>query len=313
MNVGKRIFGAMGAALGLGLALVFTPLGAAQPGAKQPAGEVNWVAVNPAFAKATFVKDKTVCASCHDDSMKPYAHTTHGQVFRNGAKGTLQLQDCESCHGPRSLHVENPDASLKMSPKQYNAACVQCHQGGGRMHWQNSRHQAAEVGCVSCHSVMKKQSDKNLLAKATETAVCYTCHTDVKGEMQKSSHHPVREGKMSCSSCHNVHGSVGKSLLKEATVNETCFKCHQEKRGPFLYEHGPVRENCATCHNSHGTNNPSLLQTKGSFQCLQCHSYGGHINLPRYNRTSNPYGQGCVNCHTTQHGSNSPSGAKFTR
>lgn len=313
MNIRTRYFGALGAAFGLALALAFLPLGAAQPATKTQAGEVNWASVNPAFASAAFVKDKAICASCHEDSMKAYAGTTHGRTFQYGAKGALQSLDCEACHGPRSLHVANPDASLKMTAKQYTAACMQCHQGGERMHWQNSRHQGGEVNCTSCHSVMKKVSDKALLAKPTETATCYTCHTNVRGEMQRTSHHPVREGKMTCSDCHNTHGSTGKALLKTATVNETCFKCHQEKRGPFLYEHAPVRENCANCHNAHGSNNPDLLESKGSFGCLQCHSYGGHINLPRYNRTSNPYGQGCVNCHTTQHGSNSPSGAKFTR
>ncbi len=315
MNIGKRFLKALGASIGLALALAAMPqaLAGQQGDGKGRSGEVNWAAVNPAFAKADYVKDKSVCLSCHEDAMKAYEGTTHGRQFQHAPKGALQTLDCESCHGPRSLHVADPDASLKMSPKQYSAACMQCHQGGGRMHWQGSRHSSAEVGCTSCHTVMKRNSDKALLAKNDEAATCYTCHTDVRGEMQKSSHHPVREGKMSCSSCHNTHGSTGKSLLKAGTVNETCYTCHQEKRGPFLYEHAAVRENCANCHGAHGTNNPSLLETKGSFLCLQCHSYGGHVNLPRYNRTSNPYGQGCVNCHTTQHGSNSPSGAKFTR
>ncbi len=277
------------------------------------AGEVNWSQLNPAFGKATYVKDKAVCASCHEDSVKAYAGTLHGQVFQHGSKGALQALDCEACHGPRSLHVDKPDASLKLSIKQFTAVCLQCHQGGDRMNWQSGRHQSSEAGCISCHSVMKQQSGKALLSKPTEAAVCYTCHTNVQGELQKTSHHPVREGKMTCSSCHNVHGSTGKSLLKAGSVNETCFNCHQDKRGPFLFEHAPVRENCANCHNAHGSNNASLLDSKGSFLCLQCHSYGGHINLPRYNRVSNPYGQGCVNCHLTQHGSNSPSGAKFTR
>ena len=319
MKLAKRILGSWRAILGMGLLLALAPSAWAQgtagakPAEAQKVGSVDWVKVNPAFAQATYVKDKSVCATCHEDSMKAYEGTMHGRQFMHGGKNALQSMDCESCHGPRSKHVADPDASLKMSTKQYTQACMQCHQGGGRMHWQSSRHQASEVGCTSCHTVMKRQSDKALLSKPNEAAVCYSCHTNVRGEMQKSSHHPVREGKMSCSSCHNTHGSTGKSLLKAATVNETCYTCHQEKRGPFLFEHAAVRENCGNCHSAHGTNNPSLLETKGSFLCLQCHSYGGHINLPRYNRTSNPYGQGCVNCHTTQHGSNSPSGAKFTR
>lgn len=277
------------------------------------AQEVDWAALNPAFAKATYVTDKNACASCHADSIEAYKKTAHGRIFQHGAKGALQARDCEACHGPRSKHAENPDASLKLTATQYSAVCLQCHQDGGRMHWQSSQHKTGEVNCTSCHTLMKKQSDKGLLAKADEPSVCYSCHGNVRGQMNKQSHHPVKEGKMACSSCHNPHGSVGKNMLRGATVNETCFNCHQEKRGPFVWEHPVVRENCANCHDVHGSNNNNLLNAKGSFLCMQCHSYGGHINLPRYNRTSNPYGEGCVNCHNTQHGSNHPSGAKFTR
>ena len=49
------------------------------------------------------------------------------------------------------------------------------------------------------------------------------------------------------------------TLLKEASVNDTCYKCHAEKRGPFLYEHAPVRENCLNCHDPHGSANEKLL------------------------------------------------------
>ena len=277
------------------------------------AGEVDWAALNPAFAKAGYVKDKEACVGCHADSIEAYKKTVHGRTFQYGAKGPLQARDCEACHGPRSEHVAAPDAGLKLSTEQYSTVCLQCHQDGGRMYWPTSQHKTGDVGCVSCHTLMKKQNDKALLAKDKEAAVCYSCHTAVRGQMQKASHHPVKEGKMTCSDCHNVHGSTGKSLLKGATINETCFKCHQDKRGPFIWEHPVVRENCANCHDVHGSNNSNLLNAKGSFLCLQCHAYGGHPNLPRYNRVSNPYGQGCVNCHVTQHGSNHPSGAKFTR
>ena len=275
------------------------------------AQEVHWAGLNASFGDASYVMDSSVCFSCHEDSQQPFAQTTHAKVFQYGA--TPAGGTCESCHGPRGLHADNPTAELALTGAQQSAVCLQCHSGGTRMYWQSSAHKSAGVDCASCHTLMEKISDSALLSKADEESLCYTCHADVRAQMGKAYHHPVREGQMNCSSCHNVHGSVGKSLLKEATVNETCFTCHQEKRGPFVWEHAPVRENCATCHDVHGSNQRDLLNAKGSFLCLQCHSYGGHINLPRYNRTSNPIGQGCVNCHMTQHGSNSPSGAKFTR
>ncbi len=285
-------------------------LGAAQ------AKQVDWTALNPAFAGASFVNDPGVCLGCHENVAAAYDKTTHARTFKFGAKGELRARDCESCHGPRSKHVEEPDAALALgtlSAVQQSAVCLQCHQGGHQLYWQSGRHQAAGVSCLACHTVMEKKSDKALLSAAREDAVCYGCHTNVRAQMQKPYHHPVREGRISCADCHNPHGTSNRGMLRGATVNETCYSCHQDKRGPFLWEHAPVRENCLTCHEPHGSNNRDLLNAKGPAQCVTCHQYGGHINQFRYNRVSTPYGNGCVNCHVTVHGSNHPSGAKFNR
>jgi len=285
-------------------------------GAARAPREVNWVAMNPAFKDATFVKDTSVCLSCHEDAGKSYQHTTHAMAF--AAKRTaLDANDCEACHGPRSKHVESPGQELSLqtlTAEQRSSICLQCHEGGkNQMHWTGSAHDAANVSCDSCHKVMEQRSDHALLAGTSEAETCYSCHAEQRGQMQKASHHPVREGKMSCSNCHNPHGTTATALLRGNSLNETCYSCHADKRGPFIWEHPPARDNCASCHNAHGSNNRSLLLAKGAFQCTQCHSYGGHINVPRYNRVSTPYNQGCVNCHVQVHGSSHPSGAKLTR
>lgn len=301
MNAGKSFL--------LTMALFFLCLASAE------AKEVDWSAINPEFEGATFVKDAKVCAGCHEDYIKAYGKTKHGRTFKYGAKGDLQALDCEACHGPRSKHIENPSKSLgrdKMKPAQKAAICLQCHSGGSMMHWKSGKHQAAGVSCDSCHYVMDRRSANNLLIKEDAKSACYSCHADIRAKMLKNSRHPVREGKLDCSSCHNPHGS-GNSMLKAASVNDVCYSCHAEKRGPFLWEHAPVRENCSTCHDPHGSNNQDLLKAKGAFQCTSCHQYGGHINEPRYNRVSTPTSKGCVNCHVSVHGSNHPSGAKLTR
>lgn len=275
--------------------------------------EIDWPALNPAFQGATYVKDPAVCTTCHEDSMRSYGHTRHAQVF--GEKPPAN-GDCESCHGPRSKHVENPDDTLSLtrlpSAKQ-SSVCLQCHQGGARMGWKSGAHQMADVSCTSCHVVMAKKSEHSLLAREQGKETCFQCHGDVRAKMAKSSHHPVREGRLDCADCHNPHGSSTPGMLKKATVNDTCHTCHADKRGPFVWEHAPVRESCTNCHDAHGSSNRGMLVAANTALCLQCHSYGGHINLFRYNRTSNPYGTGCVNCHITPHGSNHPSGAKLTR
>lgn len=287
-----------------------TPAGGTSRHVRKP---VDWVALNPEFAGATFVNDPATCLACHEDAGRTYDHTIHAAALRYapGSEG----RDCESCHGPRSEHVQDPTDALsheRLTPAGQSAMCLQCHDGGARFGWKAGAHRAADVSCLSCHVVMERRSDRALLAQASSPQLCYTCHGDVRAETMKVSHHPVREGRMECVSCHNVHGAT-EALLVKNTVNETCVGCHTDKRGPFLWEHAPVREDCTTCHTPHGSNQRFLLSNRETFLCLSCHSYGGHVNLPRYNRVSNPYGNGCTNCHVTTHGSNHPSGAKQTR
>ena len=274
---------------------------------------IDWVKLNPAFAGASYVNDAAKCRECHEDSMQTFEHTKHAAAFRRDAK--LPGGECETCHGPMSKHLDDqePNVSLgSLPPRQQSSICVQCHDGGSRFAWKSGPHEHNDVACSSCHIVMDRKSPRGMLAKATTTDTCYTCHAEVRAETQKMSHHPVREGRMDCASCHNPHGAAP-GLPKKNTVTETCYSCHTEKRGPFVWEHAPVRENCANCHTPHGSNQRNLLTGKDPFLCLSCHSYGGHINLPRYNRVSNPYGNGCSNCHVSTHGSNHPSGAKLTR
>ena len=281
-------------------------------GPSKPRKPIDWVQINPKFKDATFVKDPEACRSCHEDVMKPYAGTVHAHAF--GVKPPPETGDCESCHGPRSEHVKNPTGELRIDEgsKAQSQICLQSHEGGSRIEWKAGTHHSNDVSCSSCHTVMVAKSPKALLSKATTNETCFTCHGEVRAETNKMSHHPIREGRMDCASCHNAHGATP-DLLVKPTLNETCFTCHTEKRSPVLWEHAPVRESCANCHAPHGSTQRFLLTHKDPFLCLSCHSYGGHINLPRYNRVSNPYGNGCVNCHVTVHGSNHPSGAKFTR
>ena len=82
---------------------------------------------------------------------------------------------------------------------------------------------------------------------------------------------------MTCSSCHNVHGSINVKLLRAGTtVDQSCTSCHTEKRGPFLWEHAPVVDSCTTCHDSHGSNNDRMLVAKLPFLCQRCHVTSRH-------------------------------------
>ena len=146
-------------------------------------------------------------------------------------------------------------------------------------------------------------------------------------------HMPMREGKMQCTSCHNPHGTPNDKMLLQTSVNQNCYTCHAEKRGPFLFEHAPVREDCVSCHEPHGTNHKRLLAQKLPNLCWNCHLTGsGHfgsgdnLNTEQGARVAPPGAptgyplagsrfieKSCKNCHRNIHGSNSPSGAYFIR
>jgi predicted CXXCH cytochrome family protein len=75
---------------------------------------------------------------------------------------------------------------------------------------------------------------QKVLNPLTQPNVCASCHKSELAQIHRFSRHPVLEGKVTCSNCHNVHGSDGPKLLVKETVNQTCYTCHAEKRGPFL-------------------------------------------------------------------------------
>jgi len=167
--------------------------------------------------------------------------------------------------------------------------------------WEGSSHQARNLTCTTCHSVHAPKSESAQLVKATPMQLCADCHRDKVAKVDRSGHMPVREGKMTCATCHNPHGSANVRLLRAGfSVAEACTSCHADKRGPFLFEHAPVRENCATCHNPHGSANVRLLRAGFSVaeSCTTCHADKRGPFLFEHA----PVRENCATCHDP-HGS----------
>ena len=273
---------------------------------------------------ATYVGNQ-VCLKCHRSQYGSFEQTLHGQIFLHHPRDNQEKEGCESCHGPGSKHAKTKaeDSGApgdiisfsKDSPRpvaERNAICLSCHERGQRTYWDGSVHQTRDLACTNCHQIMEKVSVKFQLLKSTEPEVCFQCHKDIRAKMVNSSHMPLMNGTIVCSSCHNPHGSATDKMLIEASVNETCYKCHADKRGPFLWEHEPVRENCLNCHNPHGSVYEYMLNQQRPRLCQQCHMGPGHGN-PGNPMTVQAVNRSCQNCHTYVHGSNSPAGELFQR
>ena len=269
------------------------------------------------------------CTRCHDDG-STFPVLAIGQT-RHGTKADGRVPTCTSCHGDSEQHANNPGTvkpevlfrgSHKSNAEAQNGQCLSCHQSDAkRSHWMGSAHQSRDVACTGCHEV--HTAHEKVRDKQTQPDVCFACHKEQRTQISKPSHHPIPEGKMACSDCHNPHGSVGPKLMKRDSVNDTCYTCHMEKRGPFVHVHEPVAEDCSNCHNPHGTTAESMLKARPPFLCHQCHTpHGGQVaQLAGQGQTSAQISaitsgksginytmaRGCLNCHTQVHGTNNPS------
>lgn len=284
-------------------------------------------------APATYVGNE-VCQACHASQFEKFSQTQMGKIFLFNARNEAEKRACESCHGPGSNHVAagggkgvgglitfRKDAGESVTVQ--NEACLGCHQRGIQTYWKASPHASRGIGCVDCHTVMEKTSDRYQLAKVgektpffnrrAEIEVCGQCHLQRQAQLMRSSHMPLREGKLVCTSCHNPHGTPNPAQLKQTSINENCYTCHTERRGPFLWMHPPAFENCANCHEPHGTVNDRLLKVTDPRLCTQCHMTVQHPVTPRPPTSVFFFNRSCTNCHSQVHGSNHPSGKFFQR
>jgi DmsE family decaheme c-type cytochrome len=272
---------------------------------------------------ADFVGDDT-CTACHEGEGKSLAGTLHGKAANVRTPSAKPNQACETCHGPGKEHAESGDKTKirvfpAIAPREASAVCLSCHNRASHALWSGSMHDARNLTCATCHSVHNPQSRTAQLKTTTVTETCVTCHKPEVAKLQRFGHMPVRETKMDCTSCHNPHGSANVRLLKTGNwINEACVSCHTEKRGPYLWDHAPVREACSTCHDPHGSNQERMLVAKLPMLCQRCHIGTRHPStiydgVQLNNRSNRLIGRGCVNCHAQIHGSNSPAGNAFLR
>ena len=273
-------------------------------------------------------KGSSSCETCHrEPGIRSILNMPHGRAA--AARGYTEDHACETCHGPSANHLSGVFASKTMPPvvfgmksrtpaSEQNDVCLTCHQGSKTMHWEGSPHEAEEVPCASCHTVHTPRD--RALDRRSQADQCADCHREVLISANRRSHHPMKEGQVICSDCHNPHGSTGEALLTHTSGNENCYACHAELRGPFLWEHAPVRDDCSICHTSHGSNQVALLKARTPWLCQECHQENYHpsslysgTGLPGAGASPDLLGKDCMNCHPKVHGSNHPSGARFTR
>lgn len=258
------------------------------------------------------------CYRCHGD-MADLQHIAgpHQICGPNG-------MNCTTCHDAHGNLLEYSRQQL----------CMDCHKADSpTMAWHSSTHALMGVACTDCHNPHPRggvdrfintsgvdlththlSQTKRRPMSVQEPEVCYKCHPKIFAESHLPSHHPIREGKMVCSDCHDGHGQLEGSLNADSK-NLLCWKCHADKQGPFAYEHPPVTEDCGICHASHGSVTDNLLKQPPTFLCLRCHvghrdgNHGGgdRVDIDTIPQVRPGFYTNCMTCHSQIHGSDLPS------
>jgi len=240
-----------------------------------------------------------ICQKCHtQEKVTLWSTSRH-------ARSKLTCINCHDPHSPgeKSLLADVENAKLAAegiarAVKQAELAAKDAQAG-------------SKDKTVADETVAKLKAEKEKLQKdlkGAETAyqrtvepyICFSCHKPQEVQSKMPSHHPIAEGKVKCSDCHNPHGGPN-GMLNQETVIETCRKCHAEKTGPFVFEHPAVTEDCLNCHNPHGSVQNKLLVQNEPFLCMKCHT-GTHAARGDVSRFAQRYTT-CTNCHTLIHGS----------
>ena len=257
------------------------------------------------------------CADCHEDVFETMHENTHLRIQPFEVQG--RTTGCQGCHGDATAHMEqggDPSLITTYEDKaEWNDTCLGCHSRKGQSEWHVSTHAMEGLACLDCHGSHER---------GKPLASCETCHAGAVAQFRLPSRHPVREGLMSCNSCHDSHAATEAKLKTKQRMNDLCFDCHPSKEGPFIFEHEPVVEDCAICHTPHGSVADNLLVANEPMVCLQCHEFHFHTGYKGADERADvggteyesPWGaEGfnrgfttkCTECHSQIHGTDLPS------
>jgi DmsE family decaheme c-type cytochrome len=185
-------------------------------------------------------------------------------------------------------------------------SCVDCHAIHQDPHNRVPKDKPQKGGKFVQSALFANAPPGRKLLKADEPTTCGACHQPELNEFRQNFHHPVPEGRLVCSDCHEIHPrraaekqTAAHTRLRPA--KEMCVTCHAEKAGPFVYEHdsvvGLTGEGCMECHRPHGSPNPKMLTSFSRGACANCHTDKANNHFP---------GRSCwqAGCHVAMHGSN---------
>lgn len=226
-----------------------------------------------------------LCYACHSD--------LEARFSKGVVHGAVRQGKCTGCHSP---HVAVEKKLLVASGARL---CASCHASQAARASGPGGHKPAR-DCLTCHAP-HQSAETGLLVKPVP-ALCVSCHAkgDKDGALLSSKHLGADLTKLSCTSCHDPHGSPVKGLIADGSIHPPfadsgCDRCHEgsagkltlgggtplcgachaeieQSAGTAAFPHAAVTVGeCVMCHTPHASAQKRLLQAPSTEICGACH------------------------------------------
>jgi predicted CXXCH cytochrome family protein len=261
----------------------------------------SWLGTRHATAFATIVatgdQDNDLCFPCHavgygDGGFVDIATTPH-----------LANIQCESCHGPGSHHIADPD-NMPLVVDLSSSLCGVCHQSCHGL-CGDDHHPQFEQWTISAHA----SALDDLRLDPTAQDSCLSCHsTDYR--LAAAGAQPSLAGaafSIECVACHGPHGTDQTGQLRRPR-NQLCAECHT--MGSAAPGEVPLQPQAEMLH-SHGGYRLDGSPLSGSYsehwwgipdECSVCHvhqePYGGPSQPVNSGHTFTANPRACEPCHS---------------
>ena len=291
-------------------------------------GEKRWVHSNGAFlspdthdfwSQSRGAIWNESCLYCHNTGpvKNPIRGAGNGVVGYQSEVSELGIS-CAACHGPGTKHVgdpTHPDADVvhpaRLSVPRRDEICARCH--GALVPkpeaWDRVTHRDPFVpgqDLSKFNSFFRSEAEQAVLARGGKLpptpltpgptdgrfwgdGTPLTTALEFNGLSLSACYQ--KSGKMSCLTCHTMHGDDPNMMLKPAMqTNDACYQCHADYRAK-LADHtrhaaGSAGSLCYNCHMPHQVY--SLMTTHRSHR-IQTPDVAGSVG------TGKPHA--CNLCH----------------
>ncbi len=230
--------------------------------------EAGWVGYHPGE------ETPYDCGSCHTTGYRP----TGNQDDLPGLIGTWSEGgiQCEECHGPGSLHVQDP-YGVGLEIVRDSAQCGECHLRG-----------APEAVNASGGFIKHHEQYEELFQSKHITIDCVTCHDPHTGVVQlRKAEEGTPTTRTACENCHFQETAYEDSQVHPAVAE--CIDCHMPRVtksavGNAEMFTGDIRTHLMAIDPTQigqftEDGSEALSQLGLDFACRSCHVEGGSASV----------------------------------